>query len=63
MPASRHLADVGMTYLEHLRLSSWIAWRLFAGGVRALVHAIFPDVYVTSTTRLVLDLSAALRAR
>ena len=52
-----HLRRVCMDYYTHLAFSSQLAAELAMGSGRALVHAVFPEWYVTSTTDLINDLS------
>ena len=47
-----HLANVCMTYNQHLYFSLLISFKLFWGSVRAFMHAIFPPIFSKSTTLL-----------
>lgn len=51
-----HPQNVCMTYLEHLQFSCSLAYTLSIGAVKALIHAFFPNMYITSTTDLANDL-------
>jgi hypothetical protein len=42
-----------MTYIEHFKLSGEMAYVLGAGSIKAIIHAIHPDLFVTSTTDLI----------
>ena len=48
-----HLDDVHMTYFEHFLFSSKLSLCMFFGCVAAFIHAIYPDVFETSTTDIV----------
>ena len=51
-----HLKSVCMTYTEHFRLSFYIAYSLFMGSFRAIIHAFIPDMFPKSTTILLINL-------
>ncbi len=48
----KHPNNVCMSYREHMNFSLGLSKDLFVGSVQAFVHAIYPDVFVTSTTDL-----------
>ena len=48
-----HPNNVCMNYFEHLQFSGSLASTLLIGSAKALIHAIFPNIYVTSSTELV----------
>jgi len=45
-----HPKKVCMTYMEHFKLSGEIAYVLCVGSIKAIIHAIYPDMFITSTT-------------
>ena len=45
-----HPRKVCMTYFQHANLSLNLACLFAKGSVQALVHAIYPDVYLSSST-------------
>jgi hypothetical protein len=49
----KHPSRVCMTYIEHFKLSGEMAYVLGAGSIKAIIHAIHPDLFVTSTTDLI----------
>ena len=49
----QHPAQVGMTYLEHLRFSLGLAWSLGLATGASVVHAIWPDILQTYTSRTI----------
>ena len=57
-----HPASVGETYAEHCRFAFRFGARMTAGGVAAMVHALFPFLFVTTASRALDELNA-LRAR
>jgi hypothetical protein len=61
-PFTAHPASVGETYLEHLRFATGFGVRMTLGGVAAVVHAVFPFLFITTASRALDELNA-LRAR
>lgn len=57
----KHPKEVCMTYLEHFCLSMEMAYLLCVGSMKAVVHAIYPDICVTSTTDTVATIQERLR--
>ena len=45
-----HPRKVCMTYMEHFKLSVEMAYVLGVGSIKAIIHAIYPDMFITSTT-------------
>tara|TARA_B100000963_G_scaffold295117_1_gene265926 strand:+ start:658 stop:882 length:225 start_codon:yes stop_codon:yes gene_type:complete len=52
----KHPKEVCMSYLEHCMLSLNFSYILLVGSMKALIHAIYPDAYVTSTSDLLVDI-------
>jgi len=50
MLESQHLKDVDMTYWEHLRFSLSLSKIFLKASFKAIIHALLPDVYITSST-------------
>ena len=46
----KHPRKVCMTYMEHFTLSGEMAIVLGVGSIKAIIHAIYPDMFITSTT-------------
>lgn len=63
MPAFEHLHEVGMTYGEHARFSLSLAWQFAVASVKAIVHALYPDVWITSSTDTLEDMQRRIHAR
>ena len=51
-----HPSTVCMTYLEHGFFSLSLACMMWVGAWKAVVHAVWPDVYVTSTSDLLIEM-------
>lgn len=47
---SKHLKELDVGYWDHMCFSLRLSSLMLEGSVKAIIHAIFPDVYVTSTT-------------
>jgi Family of unknown function (DUF6356) len=43
-----HPKTVGETYWEHFRVASSFGVAMVSGGVKAMVHAVLPNVYETA---------------
>ena len=57
-----HPSSVGETYAEHGRFALRFGARMTIGGLAAMVHALFPFLFVTTASRALDELNA-LRAR
>lgn len=45
-----HLRSVNETYLRHMRFAATNGIKLILGGLAALVHSVFPFLFVTSAS-------------
>ena len=61
MKLFQHPTQVCMTYLEHFCFSMEMAYVLCSGSFKAVVHAFYPDLYVTSTTDTVNSIKRRLK--
>jgi len=55
-----HPKNVCMTYTEHMKFSLQLSKDFFVGGVKAIVHAFYPDAYITSTTDILNEMQEKL---
>ena len=46
----QHPENVGMTYKEHMLFSFHLSTLFFKAGIKSIVHGIFPEIYITSST-------------
>ena len=53
-----HPKAVCMSYFQHFWFSMYLARRFAMGSIKAIVHAILPDYYVTSSSDLIEDVKA-----
>ena len=51
-PFTAHPAAVGESYVEHLKFAMRFGARMTGGGLAALVHAVFPFLFVTTAGRI-----------
>jgi len=61
-PFTAHPESVGETYGEHFRFALGFGTRMTLGGIAAIVHALFPFLFITTASRTLDELNA-LRAR
>lgn len=52
--SEQHLNSVNMTYIEHLKHSSGFSLMFIKSSYKALVHGLFPSIYVTSSSDTIL---------
>jgi hypothetical protein len=57
-----HPSFLGETYAQHGRFALLFGARIAIGGLAAMVHALFPFLFVTTASRALDELNA-LRAR
>ena len=53
MKLFNHPAEVCMSYLQHFRFSMEMAYIFGIASMKAIVHAVYPDAYLQSTTETV----------
>lgn len=46
----KHPSEVCMTYFEHFKLSIGFSYKFIIAAIQAFIHAVIPDIYVTSTS-------------
>lgn len=59
--AFKHPQNVCMTYLHHLNLSLGFSRILLVGGLKAFIHGLYPDIYITSTSDVVHKLNKIMK--
>ena len=65
-PFTAHPASVGETYFEHMRFARKFGGRMLLGGAAAVVHSLFPFLFVTTASRIndqFVEIRAASRGR
>lgn len=60
MSIFKHPKNVCMTYFQHAKVSLYFSYLFSKGAFLAIVHAIIPDIAVTSTTDTVAEISRIL---
>jgi len=56
-PFTAHPASVGETYGQHGRFAAAFGFRMFLGGLAAMVHAAFPFLFITTASRILDELN------
>jgi len=56
-----HLNSVNQTYTEHFSDSMNYSWNSLKSSFYFFVHAIYPDIYKTSGSKTILDLSSVIQ--
>ena len=46
----KHLRDVNMTYFDHMKFSLFLSFTFLKATFGAFIHAIYPDILVTTST-------------
>jgi hypothetical protein len=65
-PFTAHPASVGESYLQHMHFAFRFGSRMLAGGIAAVIHSIFPFLFVTTASRIndqLVEMRAASRGR
>lgn len=57
----KHPKTVCMDYQTHAKFSLQMAYLFAVGSLKAVVHAILPDFYVSSTSKLVKEVQQHLQ--
>ena len=47
---STHLSEIKMSYFEHFKFSSFLGIEFARHSYFAFIHAMFPDIYTTSSS-------------
>lgn len=58
-----HPRAIGETYRQHARTALGFGWRMVAGGLACMVHAVIPGLFVKTASRTVVQLDAEMRGR
>ena len=57
----KHPNSVCMSYWKHAKFSLGLSKDFFGAGYKAIIHAIFPNSYIHSSTEVVKDVSKKLK--
>ena len=58
----QHPSKVCLTYYSHFKFSMKVSFKLFVASIKAFVHSIYPDIFITSTTDLLAYLNNELKS-
>lgn len=56
-----HPSNVCMTYFTHFKFALLVGLKLYIGGLKSIIHAVLPDLFITSTTDLINELDEMLK--
>lgn len=56
-----HLNEINMTYFEHFFAAMGYSKRLMTGSFKTIIHAFFPDIFITATTDTINDVTENMR--
>lgn len=56
-----HPNSVCMSYFQHMQLSLGFSWKFLVGSFKAVIHAFFPNAFITSTSDIQRELGEELR--
>ena len=63
MSIFRHPSNVSMTYFEHMRFSLYLSWKFGCASILAIIHSIYPDIFITSSTDALSNISKLIKIR
>jgi hypothetical protein len=63
MSIFRHPSNVNMTYFEHMRFSLYLSWKFGCASILAIIHSIYPDIFITSSTDALSNISKLIKNR
>jgi hypothetical protein len=58
----KHLEEMNMEYFEHMLISLNYAVILFISSIKALIHSLIPDLFVTSTSECIVEINNELKS-
>ena len=56
-----HPKSVCMSYIQHFCFSMEIAYIFLISSLQAIIHAFYPDVYITSTSNTIIFVEQKLK--
>ena len=51
-----HPKSVCLTYYQHFCFSMNVTKKLIIGSIKSFIHAIYPDIFITTTSDLLIEL-------
>ena len=51
-----HPKSVCLTYYQHFCFSMHVTKKLIIGSIKSFIHAIYPDIFITTTSDLLIEL-------
>ena len=63
MTIFHHPNEVNMTYVEHMMFSLSLAGKFAYASILAMIHAFYPDIFVTSSTDAITTITHQINNR
>lgn len=60
---SKHLKEINETYFEHMRFAQRCGFRMIVAGIACVVHSIIPDIFVTTASDTLKNLTEEINQR
>ena len=57
----KHLKEVGMSYVEHMKFSFYLSYMFGKASFYALVHGVYPDILITTSSDTINKLSSDIK--
>lgn len=57
----KHLKDIGMSYVDHMKLSFYLSYMFGKASFCALVHGVYPDILITTSSDTINKLSSDIK--
>jgi len=57
----QHPKNVCLTYWQHMKFSLYLSYKFLIAGVVALIHAIYPDIFITNSSDVINELSHEMK--
>jgi len=57
----KHLKEVGLSYVEHMKFSFYLSYMFGRASFCALVHGLYPDILVTTSSDTIKQLSIDIK--
>jgi hypothetical protein len=57
----KHLKDVGLSYVEHMKFSFYLSYMFGKASFSALIHGIYPDILITTSSDTINKLNSDIK--
>lgn len=62
-PLTRHLAETGETYFQHMKFTMSVAGQLLLAGMAVVIHGLLPFLFTNTASRMIDRIHARIAAR